>query len=243
MGGLAKTALLVCGFPKEISDEDISACVSGAALACKEAGVEILGGHTVRIAEPIFGLAATGYVNPGEIWRKTGMADGDLLMLSKPLGVGVLLSTREQGDEEIALNQMKVSNLGARNSLAKLGSAVHAVTDVTGFGLIGHLSEMLGNSFLNAQVQVPSQAVLPQAQSLFDSGKRTSADVRNRAALDREVLGLNNGNSQAALFDPQTNGGLLASIDPEFEIQLIERGFITVGKVVIGSGKIEILSN
>jgi selenide,water dikinase len=243
MGGLAKTALLVCGFPKEIADAEISACVSGAALACKEAGVEILGGHTVRIAEPIFGLAATGYVHPSEIWRKTGMADGDLLMLSKPLGVGVLLSTREQSDEEIALEQMKVSNLGARNSMAQLGSAVHAVTDVTGFGLIGHLSEMLGNSFLTAQVSLPSQAVLPQAQALFEAGKRTSADSRNRAAIDREVQGLTEGNSQSALFDPQTNGGLLASIDPAFEIQLIEQGFITVGKVVTGSGKIEIVSH
>ena len=243
MGGLAKTALLVCGFPKEIADSEISACVSGAALACKEAGVEILGGHTVRIAEPIFGLAATGYVHPGEIWRKTGMVDGDLLMLSKPLGVGVLLSTREQSDEEVALAQMKISNLGARNSLAELGSAVHAVTDVTGFGFVGHLSEMLGNSFLTTQVQLPAQAVLPQAQLLFDSGKRTSADARNRNALDREVLGIIDSSYQAALFDPQTNGGLLASIDPKFEIQLIEQGFITVGKVVTGSGKIEVLSN
>ena len=242
MGGLARTALLICGFPKEIADSEISACVAGAALACKESGVEILGGHTVRIAEPIFGLAATGYVHPSEIWRKTGMADGDLLMLSKPLGVGVLLSTREQSDEEIALEQMKVSNVSARNSLAELGSAVHAVTDVTGFGLIGHLSEMLGNSLLTAQVQLPFQAVLPQAQSLFDLGKRTSADARNRAALDREVVGVTQSNLQAALFDPQTNGGLLASIDPAFEIQLIEHGFITVGKVVTGSGKIEIFS-
>ena len=171
------------------------------------------------------------------------MADGDLLKLSKPLGVGVLLSTREQSDEDIALAQMKVSNLGARNSLADLGSAVHAVTDVTGFGLIGHLSEMLGDSFLTAQVSLPSQAVLPQAQALFESGKRTSADSRNRAAIDREIQGLTEGNSQSALFDPQTNGGLLASIDPVFEIQLIEQGFITVGKVVTGSGKIEILSH
>lgn len=243
MGGVAKTALLVCGFPKEIDDSEISACVSGAAQACKEAGVEILGGHTVRIAEPIFGLAATGYVHPEKIWRKAGMADGDLLMLSKPLGVGVLLSTRDQSDEEIALEQMKISNLVARNSLAELGAAVHAVTDVTGFGLIGHLSEMLGESFLTAQVQLSAQAVLPQAQSLFDSGKRTSADARNRTAFDREVSGLNDVNSHAALFDPQTNGGLLASIDPAFEIQLIEQGFITVGKVVTGTGKIEILSN
>jgi selenide,water dikinase len=243
MGGLAKTALLVCGFPHEIADTEISACVSGAALACKEAGVEILGGHTVRIAEPIFGLAATGYVHPTAIWRKTGMVDGDLLMLSKPLGVGVLLSTREQSDEEIALEQMKVSNLGARNSLSELGQAVHAVTDVTGFGLIGHLSEMLGNSFLNAEVRLPSQAVLPQAQALFNTGKRTSADSRNRVALDRAVLGLNEDNNQAALFDPQTNGGLLASIDPAFELALVEKGFITVGKVVTGSGKIEILSH
>lgn len=243
MGGLAKTALLVCGFPKEIPDSEITACVSGAALACKEAGVEILGGHTVRIAEPIFGLAATGYVNPNEIWRKTGMADGDLLMLSKPLGVGVLLSTRQASDEMIALEQMKISNLSARNSLAALGPAVHAVTDVTGFGLIGHLSEMLGGFALTAQVQLPYQAVLPQAQLLFDSGKRTSADARNRDALDREILGITNSNQQAALFDPQTNGGLLASIDPAFELQLVEQGFITVGKVVTGSGKIEVLGN
>jgi selenide,water dikinase len=243
MGGIAKTALLVCGFPKEIADSEILACVSGAALACKESGVEILGGHTVRIAEPIFGLAATGYVHPNQIWRKTGMVDGDLLMLSKPLGVGVLLSTREQNDEDIALEQMKVSNLGARNSLFELGSAVHAVTDVTGFGLIGHLSEMLGNSFLTAQVSLPSQAVLPQALALFESGKRTSADSRNRAAIDREIQGLTEGNSQSALFDPQTNGGLLTSINPAFEIQLIEQGFITVGKVVTGSGNIEILSH
>jgi len=108
MGGLAKTALLVCGFPKEIQDSEIAACVSGAAAACKEAGVEILGGHTVRIAEPIFGLAATGYVNPTQIWRKTGIQSGDLLMLSKALGVGVLLSTRHASDETMALEQMKI---------------------------------------------------------------------------------------------------------------------------------------
>jgi selenide,water dikinase len=243
MGGLPKTALLVCGFPKEIDDSEIASCVSGAALACKEAGVEILGGHTVRIAEPIFGLAATGYVNPNEIWRKTGMLDGDLLMLSKPLGVGVLLSTRQSSDETIALEQMKISNLGARNSLFELSPSVHAATDVTGFGLIGHLSEMLGSCALDALVQLPSQAVLPAAQALFDSGVRTSADSRNRQALDREVLGLTNGHPQAALFDPQTNGGLLVSIDPSVEIQLVEQGFITVGKVVTGTGKIEILAN
>lgn len=243
MGGLAKTALLVCGFPKEIDDAEIAACVSGAALACKEAGVEILGGHTVRIAEPIFGLAATGYVHPNEIWRKTGLVDGDLLMLSKPLGVGVLLSTRELEDEEVALNYMKASNLKARNSLVALGSAAHAVTDVTGFGLLGHLSEMLGNESLDAHIQICSQAVIPQAQELFDAGKRTSADARNRESLDRELIGTSRSNSQAALFDPQTNGGLLASIDPAFEINLIEQGFITIGKVVTGSGKIEILSH
>jgi selenide,water dikinase len=243
MGGLAKTALLVCGFPKDIKDSEIEACVSGAAHACREANVEILGGHTVRIAEPIFGLAATGFVNPNEIWRKTGMIDGDLLMLSKPLGVGVLLSTRQATDETAALAPMKISNFGARNSLAELGAGVHAVTDVTGFGLIGHLSEMLGKSSLDAQIQLPEQAVLPAAQALFNSGKRTSADVRNREALDRVVIGLSESHNQAAFFDPQTNGGLLASVDPAFEIQLIEQGFITVGKVVTGSGKIEVLSN
>jgi hypothetical protein len=97
---------------------------------------------------------------------------------------------------------------------------------------------MLGSCALDALVQLPSQAVLPAAQALFDSGVRTSADSRNRQALDREVLGLTNGHPQAALFDPQTNGGLLVSIDPSVEIQLVEQGFITVGKVVTVTGKI-----
>lgn len=243
MGGLAKTALLICGFPKEIDDSEIVACVSGAAQACKESGVEILGGHTVRISEPIFGLAATGYVDPKLIWRKTGMQSEDLLMLSKPLGVGVLLSTRTENDEVIALAQMKISNQVARNLLAAHGTAVHAVTDITGFGLIGHLSEMLGASALDVKVQLPSQAVIARAQELFDAGVRTSADGRNREVLNREVLGVDSSNLQAALFDPQTNGGLLAAVGPSSEIELIEVGFITVGKVVAGSGKIEILSN
>lgn len=243
MGGLAKTALLVCGFPKEISESAITSCVSGAALACKQAGVEILGGHTVRIAEPVFGLAATGYVHPNKIWRKSGMHEGDLLMLSKPLGTGVLLSTRELADEAVALLQMKISNLEARNCLVDLDQAVHAVTDVTGFGLIGHLSEMLGSSALDALIHLPSEAVITQAVALFETGARTSAHCRNREALDREVIGLAENNSQAPLFDPQTNGGLLASIDPRFEIQLIEHGFMTVGKIVSGSGKIEVLSS
>ena len=247
MGGKPLFANAILSWPVEKLAPELAAKVlEGAKLACSKAGIELAGGHSIAAKDPIFGLSVNGIIHPRKIKKNSGSKEGDLLFLTKPLGIGVLAT---------ALKRQKINPKDYQNlvevacQLNKIGEVlgnheeVHALTDVTGFGLIGHLSEMLGTSFLNAQVNLPSQAVLPKAQSLFGSGKRTSADARNRDALDREVLGLTQSHSQAALFDPQTNGGLLASIAPEFEIQLVEQGFITVGKVVTGSGKIEVLSN
>jgi selenide,water dikinase len=111
MGGTARAALLICGFPIEMPEEEMVACVAGARDACAQSGAEIIGGHTVRVAEAVFGMSVIGYVHPDQIWRKTGMREGDVLMISKPLGTGVLLATRNLEDELAAIEIMKLSNL------------------------------------------------------------------------------------------------------------------------------------
>lgn len=243
MGGIPRTALLICGFPSEMSESDMVACVTGAKQACVESEVEIVGGHTVRVSEAIFGMAATGYVHPKAIWRKSGMQPGDVLMLSKPLGTGVLLATRDTIDEQSALSQMRISNKAARDVLANYGEKVHAVTDVTGFGLVGHVSEMLGTQDLDVHLVLSKTAVLREAIDLFEAGIRTSADVRNRTSSDLITSGLTGHFSEAALFDPQTNGGLLASISPDMQGKLESQGFFTVGKILSGSGVVHLAIN
>ncbi|MEJ6493185.1 MAG: selenide, water dikinase SelD [Actinomycetes bacterium] len=243
MGGTPRTALLICGFPSDMSETDMVACVTGAKAACVESDVEIVGGHTVRVSEAVFGLAATGYVHPKAIWRKSGMRPGDVLMLSKPLGTGVLLATRELVDEHAALTQMRISNKAARDVLATCGDKVHAVTDVTGFGLIGHISEMLGGQDLDVHLSLSKIAVLPEAMDLFEAGIRTSADVRNRFSSDLATSGLSGHFSEAALFDPQTNGGLLASVSPGLQQELENQGFFTVGKILTGSCVVHVAIN
>jgi selenide, water dikinase len=235
MGGIPRTALLICGFPSEMSESDMVACVTGAKQACVESEVEIVGGHTVRVKEAVFGLAVTGYVHPKAIWRKSGMQPDDILMLSKPLGTGVLLATRDARDEQSALAQMRISNKAAREVLAKCGEKVHAVTDITGFGLVGHISEMLGKQDLDVHLTLSKTAVLPEAMDLFEAGIRTSADVRNRSASALITTGLTGHFSEAALFDPQTNGGLLASVSPGLQGELEAQGFFVVGKIMAGS--------
>lgn len=243
MGGIPRTALLICGFPSDMSETDMIACVAGAKEACLESEVEIVGGHTVRVSEAVFGLAATGYVHPKAIWRKSGMQPGDVLMLSKPLGTGVLLATRDTIDEQKALAQMRISNKAARDALAAYGDKVHAVTDITGFGLIGHISEMLGKQDLDVHLALSKSAVLQEAMDQFEAGIRTSADVRNRTSSDLFTTGLYGHFSEAALFDPQTNGGLLASISPNLQRELESQGFFTVGKVMTGSGVVHLAIN
>ena len=243
MGGIPRTALLICGFPREMSESDMVACVSGAKQACLESEVEIVGGHTVRVSEAVFGLAATGYVHPKAIWRKSGMQPGDVLMLSKPLGTGVLLATKDAIDEQIALSQMRISNKAARDVLASFGEKVHAVTDITGFGLIGHISEMLGTQDLDVHLALSKTAVLSEAIDLFESGIRTSADLRNRTSSDLITSGLAGHFSEAALFDPQTNGGLLASISPDLQEELESQGFFAVGKIISGSCVVHLAIN
>lgn len=243
MGGIPRTALLICGFPSDMSETDMVACVAGAKEACVESDVEIVGGHTVRVSEAVFGLAATGYVHPTAIWRKTGMQPGDVLMLSKPMGTGVLLATRELVDEQSALVQMRISNKAARDVLATGGDQVHAVTDVTGFGLIGHISEMLGKQDLDVHLTLSKTAALPEAMDLFKAGVRTSADVRNRSSSDLSTSGLTGHFSEAVLFDPQTNGGLLASVSPGLQGELESQGFFAVGKIMTGSCVVHLAIN
>ena len=241
MGGTARAALLICGFPSDMSEEDMVACVAGARDACAQSGAEIIGGHTVRVAEAVFGMSVIGYVHPDQIWCKTGMRDGDLLMISKPLGTGVLLATKRHHDELAAVEFMKLSNLPARDALATIQEGVHAVTDVTGFGLAGHLAEMLSADEFSIDLRLPAKSKIARAVENIESGVRTSADIRNRDAFADRVVGLTGASEEAIIFDPQTNGGLLASVAKQHQGFLEANGFIAIGE--ISKGKSQIIYN
>src|SRR5204862_7160476 len=142
MGGRVAVALNIAAFPERMPVEAIAAILDAAAATVAEAGGSIAGGHTIRSDEPIFGLAVQGFVAPKRVWAKGGATPGDVLLLSKPIGTGIVLAGGADHEKTAAIARMKLLNRAAALALADLGDAVHAVTDVTGFGLLGHGWEM-----------------------------------------------------------------------------------------------------
>ena len=142
MGGRVTTALNVSAFPERLPIEAIEAILAAAAATVRAAGGSVVGGHTIRSEEPIFGLAVQGLVHPDRIFTKGGGRPGDVLVLSKPLGTGVVLAGGSDDEKAAAIEGMRGLNRAASEALQALGGAVHAVTDVTGFGLAGHGWEM-----------------------------------------------------------------------------------------------------
>ena len=174
------------------------------------------GGHTIRSEEPIFGLAVQGLVHPDRVWVKGGARPGDVLTLSKPIGTGILLAGGGEDDKSAAIASMRRLNRVAAELLGSLSEAPHAVTDVTGFGLLGHAWEMAERS-----------------------GVRTGGDARNRAHLQGRVT-VDGARAPAAVealcYDPQTSGGLLAAVPPSMAADpgLAAAGFVPVGRVAEG---------
>src|SRR4051812_43751625 len=143
MGGRVVMALNVSAFPERMPTEAIAAILSAAAAVVAEAGGIVAGGHTIRSDEPIFGLAVQGLVHPDRVWTKAGARAGDVLVLSKPLGTGIVLAGGGAAHKEAAIIRMRQLNRGAAEALSALDPGlVSAVTDVTGFGLLGHGWEM-----------------------------------------------------------------------------------------------------
>ena len=235
MGGRVAVAINVAAFPEEFPREAIVAIFDAAAQVVDEAGGSIAGGHTIRNPESIFGLAVQGIVHPDKVFRKAGARPGDVLMLSKPIGTGLALAHGDANERAVATQGMRQLNRRAAEALTSLGDAVHAVTDVTGYGLAGHGWEMAERSGARAVVDTTSLVTYPGAQRIADAGHRTGGDQRNRDYLADHLDSLAQAGSEALCFDPQTSGGLLTAIDPAAADSLaVADGWWRVGEMVAG---------
>ncbi|OYY57018.1 MAG: selenide, water dikinase SelD, partial [Polynucleobacter sp. 24-46-87] len=249
MGAQPLFALALLGMPIQVLPLDvIQQITAGGESVCHDAGIMIAGGHSIDTVEPIYGLVAIGIVDPKKLKRNSGAQAGDSIILSKPLGVGILSAALKKGllseagyKEMIALTT-KLNKPGV--ALSQL-DGVHALTDVTGFGLAGHLLEMARGSHLKAEVNWSAIPMLEEAIKHVQADIFTGASTRNWAGYGDEVqLASNLGLwQQNLLTDPQTSGGLLISCAPEQEAQVLSilntGGFTSakkIGQFVAGHG-------
>jgi len=223
MGGRPIFALALVGMPiAKLAPEVIGAVLAGGAEVCREAGIPIAGGHSIDLLEPIYGLVAIGLVHPQRVKRNADGRVGDALVLGKPLGVGILSAALKKdlldaaGYARMVALTTQLNRVGA--TLAEL-PGVHAMTDVTGFGLAGHLLEICRGSNTSARVALRDLPLIDAAAAFARDGIVTGASARNWAAYGGEIEfpsaappGL-----QALVSDPQTSGGLLVSCAPEAE--------------------------
>lgn len=214
MGGRVAIAVNVAAFPEHFPREAIVAIFDAAAAVVAEAGGSIAGGHTIRNPEPIFGLAVQGVVHPDRVFRKGGARPGDVLVLSKPVGTGLALAGGTDADKAAAITGMRRINRAASEELQALGAAVHAVTDVTGYGLAGHGWEMAERGDVTVVVDTAGIVAYPGAREAADRGVRTGGDARNRDYVAAHVQSTATATGEALCMDPQTSGGLLAAVGP-----------------------------
>jgi selenide,water dikinase len=238
MGGKVLMAVNVAAFPENFPREAIVAIFAAASDVMAQAGGSVAGGHTIRNPEPIFGLAVQGIVHPDRVFTKGGAREGDVLLLSKPLGTGIALAGGSDADKATAIAGMRQLNRDASERL-QASSGVHAVTDVTGFALAGHGWEMAERSGCTFEIDTTKLPVYPGVIEAAQRGVRTGGDARNRTAVGTRVT-LVNGVDVAydiVAFDPQTSGGLLAAVDPAAVAGLTAQGspFVVIGNVVAGT--------
>jgi selenide,water dikinase len=234
MGGDVLLALNIAAFPESLPVPVIQAIFVAAAEVVAEAGGVIAGGHTIRSPEPIFGLAVQGVVVPGREFTKGGAQPGDRLVLSKPLGTGIALASGDDDGVAAAVASMRRLNREAANALRASHAAVHAVTDVTGFGLLGHGLEIAERSRTHLVFEADRLPLLDSVMRLAEEGVRTGGDVRNRDYVGDRVTIAASEAAAAIGFDPQTSGGLLAAVEPAAVEHLAAHGFVAVGKVLDG---------
>jgi len=237
MGGRVVLAINVAAFPEHFPREAISAIFDAAAEAVAEAGGSIGGGHTIRNPEPIFGLAVQGVVHPERVFRKGGGRPGDVLVLSKPLGTGLTLAAGSAADKAVAIAGMRSLNRLASEELQSLGLGVHAVTDVTGYGLAGHGWEMAERGGVSVVVETSAPLSYPGAREAAGRGVRTGGDPRNRDYVDAHLDSTADPVGEALCMDPQTSGGLLAAVDPAVVDGLSER-WTVVGSISEGPARL-----
>ena len=227
MGGTPMLALNVAAFPVGLPVEVLGEVMRGAASKASEAGVIVVGGHTVDDQEPKFGMAVTGVVEPGREVTNAGAKPGDSLVLTKPIGTGVITTAAKQdhASPEVlagAVECMGLLNRDASHAMVEVG--VNACVDVTGFGLIGHLLEVARASGVSAEVSLGAVPVLEGTRDLLQQGIAPGGTRRNLASADRSVdwdPALDE-NDRLLLCDAQTSGGLLISVDAGRTGRLVE---------------------
>ncbi len=235
MGGRPLLALSIASFPESLPGEAVGAVFRAAAAKVAEAGGVLAGGHTLREEEPKYGLAVVGTVDPDRIWTKAGARAGDVLYLTKPLGTGLLVHARAELTD--AVRWMQELNAAAADLLRMFEP--NAVTDVTGFGLIGHAYEVASRSGVAIRIDASSLPVLAGAMQLAEQGVRTGGDRRNREYVgDALTIGGASEAQVAIAFDPQTAGGLLVSI-PESSTKGLEQAAADRGLLLARIGSVE----
>jgi selenide,water dikinase len=246
MGGTPLLALSIAAFPEELPDETVAAILSAADAQVRAAGGLLAGGHTIRDAEPKYGLAVVGTVHPDGLWPKSAARPGDALFLTKPLGTGLVLAGVKQGAADrgaldAAVRWMRTLNREAAETLRPF--AVDAATDVTGFGLFGHAHEMADRSGVRITLDAASLPALEGALESARAGIRTGGDGRNRDFAAPHVESDGVPDEVVALgYDPQTAGGLLVALPadqgPALTAQFEARGLFArrVGRVEEGEG-------
>lgn len=231
MGGRIIMAVNVAAFPEELPREAIAAILDAASHTVAAAGGSIAGGHTIRNPEPLFGLAVQGVVHPDRVFTKGGARPGDVVVLSKPLGTGLVTAAGTNEQIRGAIDGMRQLNRQAAESLTEVADCVHAVTDVTGYGLAGHGWEIADRSSVVIRIDTSSLPLYDGAHDAAARGVRTGGDPRNRDyvaghadlhAVETDI---------AICMDPQTSGGLLATVDRSVVSRLTDRGFVAVGIV------------
>ena len=226
MGGEPKLALNVMAVPEDMPKEAVHAILRGGYEKAYEAGAIITGGHSIYDKEPKYGMAVTGFVHPDKLLTNSGAQSGDVLIYTKPVGIGVLTAGIKGGlvDEEtrtFAEGLMMTLNKYARDIMVKY--RVHACTDVTGFGMMGHLLEMAQGSEAEVHVDLSGIAFVPQALELARLGVLPAGVYRNRHFAERWVeAGETELAVQDLLYDPQTSGGLMMAVHPEDAPALLE---------------------
>ena len=218
MGGTPTLAMNLLAFPSCLPVEALGDILAGGASKVLEAGAVIAGGHSIEDQEPKYGLCVTGLVHPSRILTNSGAKEGDVLLLTKPIGIGILTSAMKadlcsKESTELAMRLMTTLNKNGRDAMVKY--RVHACTDVTGFALMGHLLEMAQGSDLRAEVEVSAVDLIPEALEFARMGVLPAGMYRNRTFAEQWVdAGQTEIAVQDMLYDPQTSGGLLMAVDP-----------------------------
>lgn len=244
MGAKPLTALNIACFPECLTPAEMGAIMRGGADKLIEAGVILLGGHTVENPEPKFGMAVTGIIKPEDIWTNTGAEVGDVLLLTKAIGTGVLGTAIKAGKLSAAEETTAIQSMCSLNKLAaetlREHATVHACTDITGFGLLGHLAEMVQTDPVSFTIAADALPFLPGALAMAEQGLIPGGAYRNQEYYGEHIVFADDVPQvyQDLMFDPQTSGGLVAAI-PAAEAERVIAALQAKGVLALVIGSVD----